>query len=165
MDIIGKNGYQDPLQQREGQRHHLKGTERVHLALNHINNLITARNMDAELVKVNYVTVLCSMANLLYDKVSFFFQNWHEYHHYKCIKYEICLVCWILPVIQIHGKLRQKDDQNPEISLHHIVNSSQQWTTNQNKPAENLCLLEYFTFVDNQKICVEDSQLSIPKSS
>lgn len=86
MDIIGINGYQDPQQQKEGQRHHLKGTGRVPLAWNHIKNLIPGRNMDAEPVKVNYVTVLCSMANLFYDKVFFFFQNWHGYHYHKCIK-------------------------------------------------------------------------------
>jgi hypothetical protein len=91
MGIIRKNGHQDPLQQREGQSHHLKGTRGIHLAWNHINNLILGRNMDAELVKVNYVTVLCFMANLFYDKVSFLSQKWCGYHYYKCIKYDICL--------------------------------------------------------------------------
>lgn len=36
---------------------------------------------------------------------------------------------------------------------------------NQNKHTENDCLLEYFTFIDNQKISVEDSQMSFAKSS
>lgn len=31
--------------------------------------------MDVELVKVNYVIVLCFMVNLFYDKVFFFFKN------------------------------------------------------------------------------------------
>lgn len=79
--------------------------------------------MDLELVKVNYVAVLCSMANLFYDKVSFFFQNWHGYCHYKCIKYEICLVCYIMHAIPSQGKLRHKDDHNFEVNLDHIVNS------------------------------------------
>lgn len=70
IGIIGKNGFRDPLQQKEGQRHHLKGTVRVHLNSNHINNLIPGRNMDAEIVKVNYLTALCTMTMFLsFNKV------------------------------------------------------------------------------------------------
>lgn len=72
IGISGKNGFRDSLQQKEGQRHHLKGTVRVYLNSNHINNLIPGRNMDVEIVKVNYLTALCTMTMFFFDIVSFF---------------------------------------------------------------------------------------------
>lgn len=106
IGIIGKNGFRDPLQQKEGQRHHLKGTVRVHLNSNHINNLISGRNMDAEIVKVNYLTALCTMTifflltKLAWISLLQMHKSWN------------CLVCNLMPETPIHGRLGQKDQHD-----------------------------------------------------
>lgn len=127
MGIIGKNGYWEPLQPREEQRHHLKGTMRAHLAWNHINNLIPGREVDAETVKVNYVTTLCPMTIFFCDIVSFFLQSWPGYHCCKCIKSEIACFFWLILEIPTHGRLRQKDQGDFSFSLGNIVNSKPSW--------------------------------------